>query len=39
VIAYAVPLNPEFFSARIGCRVGQPILGTVDIGALCVKKS
>jgi ABC-type transport system substrate-binding protein/class 3 adenylate cyclase/tRNA A-37 threonylcarbamoyl transferase component Bud32 len=35
--AYSTPLLPEFFSARIGCRVEQPITGQVDIGALCVK--
>jgi ABC-type transport system substrate-binding protein/class 3 adenylate cyclase/predicted Ser/Thr protein kinase len=37
--AYAVPVLPEFFSARLGCHVEQPILGAVDIGALCVRKS
>jgi hypothetical protein len=34
--AYATPVLPEFFSARMGCRVEQPIVGAVDIGALCV---
>jgi hypothetical protein len=29
----------EFFSARIGCRVTQPVLGAIDIGALCIRKS
>ena len=35
--AYATPVLPEFFSTRIGCRVEQPIVGAVDLGALCVK--
>jgi hypothetical protein len=30
---------PEFFSARMGCKVFQPVYGAVDIGALCVKGS
>jgi ABC-type transport system substrate-binding protein len=34
--AYGTPLLPEFFSARMDCRVEQPIVGAVDIGALCV---
>jgi ABC-type transport system substrate-binding protein/class 3 adenylate cyclase/streptogramin lyase len=34
--AYATPVLPEFFSARVGCRVEHPITGQVDIGALCV---
>jgi ABC-type transport system substrate-binding protein len=37
-VAYSTPVLPEFFSARIGCRVEQPVLGAVDIGTLCVKK-
>jgi hypothetical protein len=28
----------SFFSSRVGCRIEQPIVGAVDIGALCVKK-
>jgi ABC-type oligopeptide transport system substrate-binding subunit/class 3 adenylate cyclase len=35
--AYETPVLPQFFSARIGCKVFQPVYGTVDIGALCVK--
>jgi hypothetical protein len=38
VVAYGIPLQPELFSARMGCRVEQPIVGTVDIGAPCVEK-
>jgi hypothetical protein len=30
---------PEFFSARIRCKVFQPVVQQVDIGALCVKGS
>jgi serine/threonine protein kinase len=37
--AYAKPVLPELFSARLGCRVEQPIVGAVSIGALCVKPS
>ena len=33
--AFATPVLPEFFSARLGCRVDQPVTGQVDIGALC----
>ncbi len=36
---YGTAVLPEFFSARMGCRIEQPILGTVDLAALCVKKS
>jgi ABC-type oligopeptide transport system substrate-binding subunit len=36
--AYSTPVLPEFFSARIGCRVEQPIIGAVDIGTLCIRK-
>jgi ABC-type oligopeptide transport system substrate-binding subunit len=33
----SAPVTPEFFSARLGCQVEQPIIGAVDIGALCVR--
>ena len=36
--AYATPVLPEFFSARVGCGVEQPVVGAVDIGTLCIKK-
>jgi ABC-type transport system substrate-binding protein len=36
--AYSTPVLPELFSARIGCRVAQPVIASVDIGALCTKK-
>jgi hypothetical protein len=36
--ALSTPVLPEFFSARVGCRVEQPIVGAVDIGALCITK-
>jgi ABC-type transport system substrate-binding protein/class 3 adenylate cyclase/streptogramin lyase len=36
--AYSTPVLPEFFSARVGCRVEQPVVGAADIGTLCIKK-
>jgi serine/threonine-protein kinase len=36
--AYSTPVLPEFFSARVGCRVEQPVVGAVDIGTLCIRK-
>jgi ABC-type transport system substrate-binding protein/class 3 adenylate cyclase/tRNA A-37 threonylcarbamoyl transferase component Bud32 len=36
--AYSTPVLPELFSARIGCRVEQPVVGAADIGALCIRK-
>jgi ABC-type transport system substrate-binding protein/class 3 adenylate cyclase/tRNA A-37 threonylcarbamoyl transferase component Bud32 len=36
--AYSTPLLPEFFSARMGCRLEQPVIGAADLGALCVTK-
>jgi ABC-type transport system substrate-binding protein len=36
--AFATPVVPEFFSPRIGCRIEQPVVGVVDIGALCIAK-
>ena len=35
--AYEQPVTPEFFSARMGCQIEQPVIGAVDIGALCVR--
>jgi peptide/nickel transport system substrate-binding protein len=35
--AYSVPMLPEFFSARIGCQIFQPVIGVVDIGSLCIR--
>jgi peptide/nickel transport system substrate-binding protein len=37
IAVYAKPATPEFFSARMGCQVEQPVIGAVDIGALCVR--
>jgi hypothetical protein len=34
---YSVPVQSEFFSGRIGCRTGQPVIGAADIGSLCVR--
>jgi ABC-type transport system substrate-binding protein len=39
LIPYETPVLSEFFSARIGCKVFQPVVQQVDIGALCVKGS
>jgi ABC-type transport system substrate-binding protein len=36
--AYSTPVLPEFFSARVGCGVEQPVIGAVDIATLCVTK-
>ncbi len=33
----STPALAEFYSARVGCVVEQPVLGVADIGALCVK--
>jgi peptide/nickel transport system substrate-binding protein len=35
---YSTSVLPEFFSARVGCGVEQPVVGAVDIGTLCVTK-
>jgi hypothetical protein len=35
---YSTPVLPEFFSARVGCGVEQPVIGAVDIGTLCIMK-
>jgi ABC-type transport system substrate-binding protein len=35
--AYATPVLAELFSARVGCRVTQGHLATVNIGLLCVR--
>jgi ABC-type transport system substrate-binding protein len=34
---YGSAVTPEFFSARVGCRVTQGALDLVDLGALCVR--
>jgi ABC-type transport system substrate-binding protein/class 3 adenylate cyclase/tRNA A-37 threonylcarbamoyl transferase component Bud32 len=38
-VGYSTPVMPELFSRRIGCRVEQPVIAAVDIGALCVRKT
>ena len=30
-------VNPEFFSARVGCKVSQGALNFADLGALCLR--
>jgi ABC-type oligopeptide transport system substrate-binding subunit len=37
--AYATPVLPELFSPRLGCRVEQPIIGSVNIGTLCINRA
>jgi YVTN family beta-propeller protein len=37
VVAYANATAHDFFSARIGCQVNQPVYG-IDIAALCVRR-
>ena len=37
VAVYATWVNPEFFSARVGCRMSQGALNGVDLGALCLR--
>jgi ABC-type transport system substrate-binding protein len=37
IAVVSTPETPEFFSARMGCQVEQPVIGAVDIGALCVR--
>jgi hypothetical protein len=36
--AYSTPVLPEFYSARVACRVEQPVVGAADIGTLCIRK-
>jgi ABC-type transport system substrate-binding protein len=37
IAVYASGVNPEFFSARVGCKVTQGALGVVDLGLLCLR--
>jgi hypothetical protein len=36
---YASSVHPDYFSAKVGCRVFQSAYHVVDLGALCVRKS
>jgi hypothetical protein len=36
VINFANVVGQDFFSARIGCQLFQPVEG-VDLGALCIR--
>jgi ABC-type transport system substrate-binding protein/predicted Ser/Thr protein kinase len=38
VTVYASAVNPQFFSARVGCIVSQGALDFADLGALCLRK-
>jgi YVTN family beta-propeller protein len=37
VVAYANATAHDFFSARIGCQINQPVYG-IDLAALCVRR-
>jgi ABC-type transport system substrate-binding protein len=37
VAVYASGVNPEFFSARVGCKLSQGALNVADLGALCLR--
>ena len=37
LVALAVPVRQDFFSARVGCKVYQPVYG-IDLAALCVSR-
>jgi hypothetical protein len=34
--AFATNASRDFFSARMGCQVYQPVYG-IDLGALCIR--
>jgi ABC-type transport system substrate-binding protein len=37
VAVYGSFVNPEFFSARVGCKISQGALNVADLGALCLR--
>jgi ABC-type transport system substrate-binding protein len=37
VAVYASFVSPEFFSARVGCKISQGALNIADLGALCLR--
>jgi YVTN family beta-propeller protein len=37
-IAFSIETSHDFFSARTGCQIYQPVYG-IDLGALCIRKS
>ena len=37
VTVYASFVSPEFFSARVGCKISQGALNVADLGALCLR--
>jgi MarR-like DNA-binding transcriptional regulator SgrR of sgrS sRNA len=37
VAVYASAVNPEFYSARVGCKLSQGALNVADLGALCLR--
>jgi hypothetical protein len=36
-IAFSIETSHDFFSARTGCQVYQPVYG-IDLGALCLRR-
>jgi ABC-type oligopeptide transport system substrate-binding subunit len=36
-VAIGNSLSQDFFSARMGCQVFQPVYGFMDLGALCIR--
>jgi hypothetical protein len=36
--AFGTPAMPEFFSARVGCHVVQPVQFGADVGSLCLPR-
>jgi ABC-type transport system substrate-binding protein len=38
VAVYASFVNPEFFSARVGCKISQGAFNFADLGALCLRE-
>jgi hypothetical protein len=36
-VAFSTETSQDFFSARTGCQVYQPVYG-IDLGALCLRR-
>jgi YVTN family beta-propeller protein len=37
-VAYAVGTSREFFSARVGCQIFQPVYFSIDLATLCIRR-
>jgi ABC-type oligopeptide transport system substrate-binding subunit len=37
-VSFSIETSHDFFSARTGCQIYQPVYG-IDLGALCIRKS